>query len=402
MTIEKDLRKTLGAVQEFVSMFTEDFGRKEREKCCDQYITGLLLPGERKSIEPLSRRVAGSDVQSLQQFVNQSPWDYEAVLKKLALVVSQKFRLRSGIIVLDDTPLRKKGHHSVGVAPQYCGTVGAVANCQSVVTLHAIADKIHFPFACQLYLPKEWTDDRVRMKRAGVPDENQSFEEKWRIALQLLQKYTTPFKPECLLFDAGYGEIRPFLAELDRLNVPFVGQVPLSHSFWPVQSQLDKTTKATGRPRKFPAIANKKNKALTAEKWSQSLTDWKTIRLSSGQKISCACIRVFEATAGAYYRPGPERWLLIAKCSDGKTRYFVSNFPLTTSIKTLASYAFSRWKIEQGYQQLKEELGLDHFEGRSWNGLHHHLTVCFMTYAFLLCWRQSKKKSGSLFQLLAS
>lgn len=391
MTKEQDLRQAAKAVSDFVNLFSEEFGHTDRKRNGKQYVTGLLLPGERKSIEPLSGRVAGSDVQSLQQFVNQSPWDHEEVLQKLACIMNTKLKVKEPILVLDDTPFRKKGRHSVGVAPQYCGTIGAVANCQSVVTLHAVAGKVHFPVAGQLYLPKEWTEDNARLQKAGVPREYCTFREKWRIALELLTKYEPYFKPKCLIFDAGYGEIRPFLSELDRRQIPFIGQVPSSHSFWSVDSLLDTTTKAMGRPRKFPAIADKSKKALTAEKWAKMPHTWTSVRLPSAGIVSCARVRVFEATSQAYYRPGPERWLLIVRCRDGTTKYFVSNMLENISLKSLITLAFNRWKIEQGYQQLKEELGLDHFEGRSWRGLHHHLAICFMTFAFLLLWRRSKK-----------
>jgi SRSO17 transposase len=181
----------------------------------------------------MAERVVGSDAQSLQQFVNQSSWGYQPVQTKLVNLVSQKLGLKRAVLAIDDTGLPKKGTESVGVARQYCGALGKVANCQSIVTLEAVtANQIHFPIAAQLYLPKNWIEQPERLQKTGVPAAYWRFQEKWRIALQLLENTTLLFAVECVVFDAGYGEDRPFSTELDRRNYTFVGQVPESHSYW--------------------------------------------------------------------------------------------------------------------------------------------------------------------------
>lgn len=391
----QETRKAIQSVCEFVELFREEFGRSERRSRCGQYLAGLLLPGERKSIEPLAQRVAGSDVQSLQQFVNQSPWDYEGVQRKLVDIVSKRHRVKRAIMVVDDSSLPKKGNASVGVAPQYCGALGKVANCQNIVTLQAVSGRLHFPVSARLYLPQSWTQDEARLERVGVPKQRYQFREKWKIALDLIDEAKSPFATECVVFDAGYGEIRSFLGELDKRELTFVGQIPETHSYWPINVEQNKLQQPMGRPRRFPEVANKNKKASTAKKWGEQLKEsakWKKIRLTSGTFVQAAAVRVLEVTHQAYYRPGPERWLIVEQLVDGTTRYFVSNASESTSLRKLILWAHSRWCIEQGYQQLKEELGLDHFEGRSWQGLHHHIVLCFMAYCFLILWKRSKKR----------
>lgn len=390
----KEAEKLVREIMAYVNQFHAELGRSERRRNCGQYLSGLILPGERKSIEPMAERVVGSNAQSLQQFVSQSPWNEQSVQQKLVKLVSKRFRIQQAVIALDDTSFPKKGTASVGVAPQYCGALGKVANCQSVVTLEAVAaGRIHFPIAAQLYLPKTWTEAPERLEKAGVPKDCHTFAEKWRIALHLLDTAQLPFAVECVVFDAGYGEIRPFLVELDQRDYIFMGQIPESHSYWSIDVETNNRQQRTGRPRQYPEIADKTQKANSAAKWGQQVQHWQTIRLASGAVVQAARFRVREVTTQAYFRPGAERWLVIEKLEDGTIRYWVSNASTSTALPQLLAWAHQRWTIEQAYQQLKEELGLDHFEGRSWRGLNHHLVLCFMAYCFLLLWRRTKRKS---------
>jgi SRSO17 transposase len=326
-------------LMEFVEHFQLLLGRSERRHWCSMYLSGLLLDGERKSIEPMASRLPGGNEQAMQQFVNQSPWDPASVMNRLVEVMVGHLRPSIGVLVLDDTSLPKKGTHSVGVAQQYCGALGKVANCQSVVSWHFAGEDLHFPLAGELYLPKVWTDDAARIIKAGVPPERTTFVEKWRLALSLLDRVKGKVPYEAITFDTGYGEIRDFLTALDERKELFVGQIPESHGFWP--------------------------------------NDVETITASRSN-------RVRQANAKAYYRPGPKRWLLIERIGQDSYKYYVSNFPEDAPISRLISLAHRRWTVEQGYQQLKEELGLDHFEGRSWPGLHHHIALCFMAFCFLV------------------
>ena len=396
LTELRAVEKQLGA---FVEEFAAELGRAERRHWGKQYVMGLLLDGERKSIEPLAHRVPGGNEQALQQFVNQSPWAHEPVQTKLYRRLVQRSGPGKGVLVLDDTSLPKKGKHSVGVAPQYCGALGKVANCQALVTWHYSGARMHFPLLGELYVPQSWTAAPAKLRHAGVPPTKWQFQEKWKLALALLDQCSTELQYEAIVTDAGYGEIRPFLHALDQRHQLFVAQIPESHCFWPARVALEERGKPGGRPRRFPMIADPHAQPLSAKAWRQQAEAgklrWQNISLALQRKktVAVAAVRVRETTTQAWRRPGPERWLLIERHRDGSYKYYLSNAPLQTSVKQMVGWAHHRWQIEQGYQQLKEELGLDHFEGRSWRGLHHHLTLCFLAYGFLQLLRQKKKRA---------
>lgn len=394
----KSLEKQLS---DFVEHFAPVLGRSERRYWCKLYLTGLLLEGERKSIEPLAARVPGGDEQCLQQFVNQSPWSDGAIQRRLLRLLIKRFGQSPGVLALDDTSLPKKGEHSVGVARQYCGALGKVANCQAIVTWHFTNSKgAHFPLLGQLYLPESWTSNPQRMKRAGVPEDKQFFRKKWQIALELLDEMNEEVAYEAVVCDAGYGEIRPFLHELDHRKIRFVAQVPESHCFWPADIEVDKVQKPIGRPRKFETVADKQMQPLSAKQWRLKLeagpAKWQEVKLllQKKKKVKVVGVRVRETVDQAWRRPGPDRWLLVERRADGSHCYWVSNAGVKTPIKQIIRWGHQRWQVEQGYQQMKEELGLDQFEGRSWQGLHHHLTLCFMAYGFLRLEQARKKREA--------
>ena len=386
----------------FVELFEKQLGRSERRYWCKMYLSGLLLDGERKSIEPLAARLPSGDKQSLQQFVNQSPWDHEALQEALLKLMLKRRACPGAVLVLDDTSLPKKGVMSVGVSRQYCGALGKVANCQSIVTWHYAGVRCHFPLLAELFLPENRIADSERLDRAGVPYEKRQFREKWKIALELLDRLRGEVSYEAVVVDAGYGEIRPFLKELGKRQQVFVAQIPEHHSYWPAEVAVKDVPNRYGRPRKFPEVADPRAQPLSARRWREQIESsgrrWQsvTLGLKRRKKVEVVALRVRETTTEAWRRPGPERWLLIERLSDGTHKYYVSNAPEKTSIRRLVSWAHEPWKVEQGYQQLKEELGLDHFEGRSWRGLHHHVTLCFAAYCFLKLVRAPKKNGGNV------
>jgi SRSO17 transposase len=382
---------------DFVEDFAAELGRSERRHWCGKYIEGLLQEGERKSIEPLAARVGG-DEQAMQQFVNQSPWDHEAVLHRLRQLMRRRMSA-DGVLVLDDTSLPKQGRHSVGVARQYCGALGKIANCQSIVTWHWVGAGLHWPLSAQLYLPAAWTDDPKRMIKAGVPVEAQVFREKWRIALELLDA----MKPQlpaykAIVFDAGYGVVQPLLAELEKRGEAYVAQVPGNIAAWPAEAVASLSRPGRGRPRQHAKVADAAMHPLRMTDWRDRLlaepARWATVRLprADGASVQAVAVRVQASQRKSRWRqPGTARWLLIEQLGDGTFKYHLSNLPADTTLEELVRLAHQRWAIEQGYQQLKEELGLDHFEGRSWRGLHHHLTLCLLAFCFLARLRTSKK-----------
>jgi len=268
-----------------------------------------------------------------------------------------------------------------------------------VVSWHFAGEDVHFPLVAELYLPKEWTTDPSRMTKAGVPKRRTGFVTKWNLALSLLDRIKGKIPYEAILFDAGYGEVRQLLSALDKRKELFIGRIPESHSFWPDDIEMITTSRSNrGRPRKHPVVADRRKKPLSAKRWMQKLLaegrPFETVKLPLEYKPSAEvlAVRVREVISQAYYRPGPTRWLLIERLGEDSFKYYVSNFPENASVQKIMALAHRRWTIEQGYQQLKEELGLDHFEGRSWTGLHHHITLCFMAYCFLILEKDHQKK----------
>jgi SRSO17 transposase len=388
-----ELARVGDRLTEFVEGFSSVFGRSERRHWCRIYLSGLVLDGERKSIEPLEGRVEGGNVQALQQFVNQSPWDGEELINELRRDMLRRFRMKSAIYILDDSSLPKKGNASVGVAHQYCGALGKLANCQCFVSLQGVGPRAHFPLAARLYLPEVWVSDPSRMKAAGVPLGRQEFKEKWIIALDLIDETTVDCRPEVLVVDAGYGANRVFLGELDKRQIPFVAQCRSDDTFWDGDMSIDKpddtAKRKKGRPRKHERPVDKRLMPKTAAEWAHLLfaeqTNVSKIKINHKTPVVVEIVakRVYEPIARPFHRVGPARWLVIERLSDRTFKYYVSSFPAHTTPKKMIRIAHQRYKVEQGYQQLKEELGLDHFEGRSWRGLHHHMALCFMAYDFL-------------------
>jgi SRSO17 transposase len=397
MMTARQIKQVRNQLADFVEEFAGELGRSERRHWCGKYLEGLLREGERKSIEPMSARVGG-DEQALQQFVNQSPWDHEAVMLRLRTLMRRRAG-EGGVLVLDDTSLPKQGKHSVGVARQYCGALGKIANCQSIVTWQWAGPRVHWPLAARLYLPEQWTDDPPRMARAGVPPDKQPFREKWRLALELLDQIKPQLPAyQALVFDAGYGVILPFLCELEKRGEPYIAQVPGNIAAWPIEATATLKQGKTGRPAQHAKVQDPEVRPLAMTAWRDRLLEkpsaWREVKLprADGANVRAIAVRVQASQrAGRWRQPGAARWLLIEQLGDGTFKYHLSNLPEETSLEELVRLAHQRWAIEQNYQQLKEELGLAHFEGRSWRGLHHHLTLCFLAFCFLTRLRTLKK-----------
>jgi SRSO17 transposase len=394
-------------LEEYVGEFVADFGLITRRYWAGVYLQGLLLDGERKSIEPLSRRVSvpgwhGDTEQALQQFVNQSVWDHQAVLRTYRLRLAQAFADPDGVIVIDDTGFAKKGRHSVGVARQYSGTLGKTDNCQVAVSLHYAAPNGDYPLNIRLFLPEAWTTQPERMEAVHVPAVEQVPQTKGEIALKLLDQVRGEGLPHRgVVVDAGYGISVEFRRGLEQRGesyaVGVAGQeaVFAAPPTWAVRSQ----TAERGRPAtrwyvtaETPAPVAVKHLAETLERtpfsWRQGT--------KGPLQAEFAWRRVWPAHQWQHGRPAddvpnPEaeaRWLLVEWRSDGSIRYALSNLPATATLADGVGLWKTRWQVEQGYQQLKEELGLDHFEGRSWPGFHRHACLCFLAYGFLALERE--------------
>jgi SRSO17 transposase len=389
-------------LEEYVAEFAGDFGYITRTRWAGIYLQGLLLDGERKSIQPLSSRVhvpgwRGDTEQALQLFVNQSVWDEQAVVHTYRSILGRAFDDPAGVVVIDDTGFAKKGRHSVGVARQYSGTLGKTDNCQIAVSLHYAAPQGDYPLALRLYLPESWTSQAERMAAARVPLQHQVPRTKGEIALELLDQLHAEGLPyRAVVADAGYGIGVEFRRGLDERGVRYVvgiagnEAVVTEQPTWSVKPELERRRRPPKRwylpADAAPPVAVKR----LAETLERTPFSW---RHGSKRPLHAefAWVRVWPTHRWGMGRaaddvPNPAaeiRWLLVEWRSDGSIRYALSNLPETATLEEAVSIWKTRWQVEQGYQQLKEELGLDHFEGRSWPGFHHHAALCFLAYGFL-------------------
>lgn len=379
----------------FVDTLTRALGRSERRTAMGQYITGLLLDGERKSIEPIAARLVDDATQidamrqRLQQCVVVSAWDEATVFARLAQMLDREVPEVTAFVV-DDTGFPKKGRHSVGVARQYSGTLGRTDNGQIATSLHLAGERGSGCIGMRLYLPESWTTDRRRCRAAGVPD-TVTCAPKWPHALALLDAaLAAGVRRPVVLGDAAFGEVTAFREALTARALSYVLRVPSHLVVWPPDTRfaVPARRRATGRPRSTPRPTTP-TAPLTLAALAATLrhrrVPWR--EGSRGQQASrFAAVRVHLAhrhAAGA--GPGPEVWLLSEwpRGETAPTTYYLSSLPATTPLRTLVRFGKLRWRIERDYQELKGELGLDHFEGRTWAGFHHHVALCAAAHAFL-------------------
>lgn len=282
----KEVLAVRNHLEKFLEPYKELIGRSERMHNGRLYISGLLLDGERKSIQPMAERLPGGNEQNLQQFVNQSPWEHEPVMAKLWEEMSSWDENENGVLVLDDTTFPKKGDDSVGVAPQYCGALGKIANCQCIVSWHYAGEKRHWPVKAELFLPKSWRGKK-RASKAGVPDDRRKIKTKWELALRIFDEVRKGIPHRAVVFDAWYGESKKALEELDGRKELFVGAIPYNHSFWPADVVVTANENKTGRPRQYPVVADSQIKPIKAQDWGKAAVGWKSIRLKTRKKMWC-------------------------------------------------------------------------------------------------------------------
>ena len=392
----------LERLRDYAALFADDFPQAKPARWAGVYLQGLLLDGERKSIEPLARRVtlpeglsSKDPEQALQQFVNQSPWDEQAVLRRYRARLAQAFASPEGIFVIDDTSFPKQGKHSVGVQRQYCGALGKKANCQVAASVHYVAPGGHYPLDLRLYLPDSWLADPKRLDKAGVPPAERRPLTKPQIALELLDRVRGEGLPGgAVVTDAGYGAAADFRDGVAARGLVYMAGVTGDFVvFTAPPAWIPPRASGRGRPATRHRLApdNPPPVALSALAKQVRLRKV-TWRQGSKGKLAArfAWLRVWPGHGwqqGACASAGPV-WLLLEEQADGKLKFAFSNLPPGSSCKKAVRLWKSRWPVEQGYQQLKEELGLDHFEGRSWRGFHHHVCLTFLAYGFLTLERQ--------------
>ena len=398
------LRAAEGRLARFLGELTPLLGRVERQTHASEYVRGLLLDGERKSITPINERVPGSDVQALRQFVNQSPWEWAPLQAALTTLLLDRL-LPEAVLILDETSFPKKGDASVGVARQYCGALGKTANCQVAVSLHLGTDTACLPLTWGLYLPQAWIDDPVRRAAARVPD-TVAYQTKNELALAALDRVRTwGVGTRVVLADAGYGTSHDFRAALTARGLPYCVQVAASVKGWTTPPPPAPSYAGHGRPRRRPPDADiPTSHDLPTLAAALPATAWRTITWRAGTKgplRSRFAAAAFWPAHGVSSRgplpTAPVQFLIEWPTSDAQpSKYWLASLgDEALGLRRFVRLAKGRWRIEQDYRELKDELGLDHFEGRSWPGWHHHITLASMAYAFLVFETLRRKKNGT-------
>jgi SRSO17 transposase len=372
--------------------FLDRLGHKTRRRMCPLYVSGLIGPGERKSIAPMAERLALDDYDQLHHFIAAGVWDAAPLEIELLVQADRLVGGSDAVLVIDDTALPKKGTHSVGVAAQYASALGKTANCQTLVSLTLARGEVPVMLALRLFLPESWTSNQARLERAGVPAEYRTAQTKPEMALAEIDRVIAAgVRFGCVLTDAGYGLSAPFRQGLTGRKLAWAVGIPRHLKVYPVDVRMIFPVAGRGRPRRrhVPDILSVPAEDMLAD------APWRSISWRTGTKgklkARFAAVRVRVADGppqrirdkGQQHLPGDEVWVIGEHRMSGEKKYYLANLPAKTGLLTLAATIKARWVCEQAHQQLKEELGLDHFEGRSWQGLHRHALMTMIAYAFL-------------------
>jgi SRSO17 transposase len=385
----QDWKQELGR---WLKPFLERLGHKARRRMCPLYVSGLIGPGDRKSIQPMAQRLALGECDQLHHFIAAGIWDAAPVETELLVQADRLVGGRDAVLVIDDTAIAKKGTHSAGVAPQYASALGKTANCQTLVSLTLARGEVPVMLALRLFLPESWTSNRARLKRARVPAEYRTPRTKPEIALAEIDRVIAAgIRFGCVVADAGYGLSAPFRQGLTARKLSWAVGIPRHLKVYPADVQMIWPVAKRGRPRQrhIPdTLSIPAEDMLAPAKWRS--INWRT-GTKGKLKARFAAVRVRVADGppqrirdkGQQHLPGDEVWLIGEHRMSGEKKYYLANLPPMTDLRTLAAAIKARWICEQAHQQLKEELGLDHFEGRSWQGLHRHALMTMIAYAFL-------------------
>lgn len=383
----------------YLGRLSEVIGHADRHGPLRAYLTGLLLAGDRKSVEPMAARVdpqhVGARHQSMHHFVANAPWDDEEVL-----AVARDWALeqleRHGLVhawVVDDTGMPKKGRHSVGVARQYCGVLGKQENCQVAVLVSLVHPVMSVPAGYRLFLSERWASDHERRQAAGVPPDV-GYKPKWQMALDLVRSLVEALLPPApVVADSGYGDTTAFRQGLSELGLPYVVGIKPTTTVWPPGKEPlpPETRHERGRPPER-LRRTKGHGPLTVLSLAHSLprSEWQVVRWREGTRgtLHSRFAVVWVRPAHRDYNlkaPHPPERLLIEwpEREPEPTKYWLARVHDQMSPEELVRLAKIRWRVERDFQELKSELGLDHYEGRGWRGFHHHGVLCIAAYSFL-------------------
>jgi SRSO17 transposase len=385
--------------ERYVDEIATSVNHADRRKPLQAYLTGLLLPGERKSVEPMAALIDPRHVrarhQSMHHFVANAEWNDMAVLRiarTQVLDAMERHGAAAGWII-DDTGFPKKGRHSVGVTRQYCGVLGKQDNCQVAVSLSIANEAVSVPAAYRLYLPEVWAKNSKRRAAAGVPKTVQ-FQTKWQIALDMIDSVRADeLPPAPVLADAGYGNVTAFRDALSERQIPYVVGIGEETTVWPpgMEPIPPKQWSGKGRPPSRIRRSSGRQPASVIDLAKHAPAAlWKDVAWREGTRGKMTSRFFFLRVRPAHrdenrHEPRDLEWL-IAEWPKGEkepTKFWLSTMPSDTSPEPLIRLAKIRWRIERDYQELKGSFGLDHYEGRGWRGFHHHGTLCIAAYAFL-------------------
>jgi len=376
----------------WLAPFLAKLGHKARRRMCPLYVAGLIGPGDRKSVGPMAERLAPGDYDQLHHFVSDGVWNEGPLELELAIQADRLVGGADAFLVIDDTTLPKKGTHSVGVAPQYASALGKTANCQTLVSLTLARGEVPVMVGLRLFLPAAWTGDDARLERAGVPAAYRSARAKPEIALAELDRLIAAgVRFGTVLADAGYGMSAEFRQALSARGLAWAVGIPRHQKVYPRDVALVFPIAGRGQPRKrhVPNVLSIGAEDMLAQ------AKWRTLSWRKGTKgplkarFAATRVRVADGPPqrigdkGMQHMPGQEVWLVGERRDSGEQKYYLVNLAPDVDLKTLAATIKARWICEQAHQQLKEELGLDHFEGRSWRGLHRHALMSMIAFAFL-------------------
>lgn len=385
----------------FAAEVFEPLARADQRRWGECYLRGLMLDGKRKSIQPMAERLPDGNEQALQQFISQSPWDWRPVRRRLATQMTAAVDPDAWIV--DDTGFPKYGTASVGVARQYSGTLGKVANCQVGVSIHAATDQTSCPIDWRLFLPESWDQDQAKRRAAHLP-ERVRHRPKWQLALDMLDELAGwGLAPPVVVADAGYGESGELRLGLEERGLAYVTQVKGATSAYP-EAVTQQVAPYPGRGRRPRARYRAKRSSLAELVAAAGPSAAKTVAWREGVRgrlrsrfvvlrVRPAGVRLRRAVAGGDL---PVRWLLAEWPADQPepVKYWLAGLPEATSLVELVGLAKLRWRIEHDYRELKDGLGLDHFEGRSFGGWHHHVTLVSVAHAFVTLQRLDPKPAA--------
>ena len=371
-------------LDEWLTPFLAVLGRKTRRTWAPLYVRGLLGPGERKSLQPMAVQLGLGGHDQLQHFIASPAWDDGPLWTVLAHEAERLIGGPDAVLVIDDTALPKKGTLSVGVARQYCGQLGKRANCQALVSLTLADREVPIPVGLRLFLPQEWTSDPARCAAAGVPEEAVIARSKGTIALAEVDRLRAAgVRFGTVLADAGYGASAAFRHGLDARGLRWAVGIPRTQTVYDRDVQLIPPAGRKRRPVPDQELQTAEA-ALAGQRWRR--VSWRGgTKGALNVRFAALRVRVGDGATCANNRhlPGEEVWLVGEWRANGERKYYLSNLPPRTSRRALARAIKARWVCEQAHQQLKQELGLGHFEGRSWTGLHRHALMTCIAFAYL-------------------